>query len=159
MFIPEKNILLNGFVLSLSAPFHANNILLLVTHLLSKSNDPMPFRVIIIISINFSIKRTFHLTFDKIGYYILLKTFKPIVFWFFSIHCWINFSFILSCIFFLFVLCWHIFLYCFTYSFIFSMFSLGIFWNWFLLFLKYFLLQAMSFISYKSFFSLSLFSL
>lgn len=100
MFIPEKNILLNGFVLSLSAPFHANNILLLVTHLLSKSNDPMPFRVIIIISINFSIKRTFHLTFDKIGYYILFKTFKPIVFWFFSIHCWINFSFILSCIFF-----------------------------------------------------------
>lgn len=98
MFIPEKNILLNGFVVSLSAPFHANNILLLVTHLLSKSNDPMPFRVIIIISINFSIKRTFHLTFDKIGYYILFKTFKPIVFWFFSIHFWINFSFILSCI-------------------------------------------------------------
>lgn len=98
MFIPEKNILLNGFVVSLSAPFHANNILLLVTHLLSKSNDPMPFRVIIIISINFSIKRTFHLTFDKIGCYILFKTFKPIVFWFFSIHFWINFSFILSCI-------------------------------------------------------------
>lgn len=98
MFIPEKNILLNGFVVSLSAPFHANNILLLVTHLLSKSNDPMPFRVIIIISINFSIKRTFHLTFDKTGYYILFKTFKPIVFWFFSIHFWINFSFILSCI-------------------------------------------------------------
>lgn len=100
MFIPEKNILSNGFVVSLSAPFHANNILLLVTHLLSKFNDPMPFRVIIIISINFSIKRTFHLIFDKIGYYILFKTFKPIVFWFFSIHCWINFSFILSYIFF-----------------------------------------------------------
>ena len=55
--------------------------MLLDTGILSNSSDPMFFRVII--SIIFIIRRTFHLIFDKISYFIYFNTFQPIVCFYF----------------------------------------------------------------------------
>ena len=56
---------------------------LLATQILYKSNDPIFFRVVFIISINFSIRKGFYLIFDKIVYHIYFKTFQLIVFFYF----------------------------------------------------------------------------
>ena len=59
---------------------HITNILLLDTGVLPESDDPILFRVII--SFNFSTRRTFDLIFDKISYYICFNTFEHIVYFF-----------------------------------------------------------------------------
>ena len=56
---------------------------LLATQILYKSNDPIFFRVVIIISINFNIRKGFYLIFDKIVYHVYFKTFQLIVFFYF----------------------------------------------------------------------------
>ena len=66
-------------------PLHTTNILLPDTCILSKSNDPIIFKVIIItISIRFSIRTTFHLILDEIGYYSNCNTSQLIVMFFFN---------------------------------------------------------------------------
>ena len=69
----------SDFLVFQIASFQVTDILWLVTCILSKSNDLIFFKVIII-DINFSIRRTFHHIFIKICYYIFLKTSQPIVF-------------------------------------------------------------------------------
>lgn len=74
-------------------PLHTTNISLPDTCILSKSNDPIFFKVIIItISIRFSIKITFYLILDEVGYYsncntsqliVFLIFFNPLLDWFF----------------------------------------------------------------------------
>ena len=48
-------------------------------------DNPIIFKVIII-SIDFRFRRTFHLNFEKICYYIYVKTFQLIIFFYFLKH-------------------------------------------------------------------------
>ena len=109
--------------------YYTVTILLLTIHVLSKSlskyHNTVFFRAIF--SINFSIRKTFYFIFDKIGHLIYFNTFKLIVFfYFFSTHCWIDFSVFLH-VFFLFFLCllqtYSVFIFSILYYFLFCFFK------------------------------------
>lgn len=106
------------FFLSQSAPCLTTNILFLATHVLSKSDDLIYFRVInIFICTNFNIRKNFYFIFDKIDYHmyliIFLNFFQRIVGLIFHVFV---------C---LFVFFTHNFLYCFPHSFYFLLYLLN----------------------------------
>ena len=62
--------------MSQKAPFYTTNFFLLSRYILSKSNYLIFFRVIIIISINFSIRKASYFIFNKIGYHNCFNVFQ-----------------------------------------------------------------------------------
>ena len=67
----KKHILLTGFLVSQIAPYHTTDVLWPANHILSKSTNLKLFRVIIIIiSINFSIRKTLCFILDKIELFV-----------------------------------------------------------------------------------------
>ena len=109
---------------------------LVVTHILSESNNPILFITIIntnISIINIIIRRILRFIFSKYGYYFHFSTFQLIVFFYYFLRRVVRFYFfcilssVLSCVLSFYVCFLHIFLHCFTYVSIFRLFSSDIF--------------------------------